>query len=179
MVKLVYFDRTDFQQLIDWIHDEELMYNWAGSLFRFPLNERSLDWYIENSNDPETSDVLIYKAIDTKTEKVVGHISLGSINRDDRSARLTRVLVGNTAERGRGFCISMIKALLAIGFEQLHLHRIGLGVYDFNVSAIRCYEKAGFKRDGLLRDVKRHNGSYWSLIEMSILEEEWHSHKKK
>jgi RimJ/RimL family protein N-acetyltransferase len=173
MVRLAYFTPADYQQLIDWIHDEHILTNWAGSLFRFPLNPSKLDWYLENSNDPETSDVLIYKAIDTSSQKVIGHISLGSINRGDRSARITRVLVGNTAERGKGYCQGMIKALLAIAFNDLKLHRVSLGVYSFNEAALKCYQKAGFMVEGTMRDVKLFEGKYWSLIEMGILEDEW------
>jgi len=173
MISLEYFERADFSQLIEWIADEHIMTNWAGSLFRFPLTEKSLDWYLANSNDVETSDVLIYKAVDLTTSQVVGHVSLGSINRDDGSARISRVLVGSTTNRGRGICQGMMKAVLKIGFDELKLHRIGLGVYDFNTAAISCYEKVGFSKDGLLRDVKKYGDAYWSLFEMSILETEW------
>ena len=38
---------------------------------------------------------------------------------------------------------------------------------------MRCYQKAGFKTDGVLRDVLKWENEYWSLAEMSILEEEW------
>jgi RimJ/RimL family protein N-acetyltransferase len=75
----------------------------------------------------------------------------------------------------------MINAILKFGFEALELHRISLGVYDFNTSAIRCYEKCGFVREGVQRDVlKYQKDEYWSLLEMSILEHEWrnlHYHK--
>ncbi len=177
MVRLEYFDKSDFNQLIEWIEDEHLLTNWAGSLFRFPLNERSLDWYIENANDIENADVLIYKVIHIESAKIVGHISLGSINRSEGSARITRILVGNTSERGKGICQDMVKAILQIGFEGLKLHRISLGVYDFNISAIKCYEKAGFIREGLMRDVKKMQNNYWSMVEMIILENEWHQRK--
>ena len=173
MIRLEYFEKSDFNQLVEWINNEELLINWAGSLFRFPLSEKSLDWYIENSNDIQGSDVLIYKVIHVESDCVVGHISLGSINRSEGSARITRVLIGNTNERGKGFCQGMIKAILHIAFDQMNLHRVSLGVYDFNTSAIRCYEKAGFTKEGLMRDVKKANGEYWSLVEMSILEDEW------
>ncbi|MCC2546321.1 GNAT family N-acetyltransferase [Hymenobacter sp. BT175] len=173
MIRLEYFDRNDFQQLIEWVKDEQLLTNWSGSLFSFPLSEGALEWYIEDSNSLGTSDVFVYKAVDTKTGLTVGHISLGSISETNRSARISRVLVGNTAERGKGICQKMIKAVLRVGFEELKLHRITLGVYDFNESALRCYEKAGMKREGVLRDVLRHGDEYWSLVEMSMLEDEW------
>lgn len=177
MIRLEYFKKDDFTQLMEWITEEQVMINWAGSLFRFPLTENSLDWYLENSNNPATSDVLIYKAIDSLTNISVGHISLGSINRSEGSARISRVLVGNTTQRGRGICQGMIKAVLKIGFEEVKLHRIALGVYDFNTAAIQCYEKTGFIKEGLLRDVKKIGDEYWNLFEMSILEDEWRKHE--
>ncbi len=181
MVTLEYFDREDFKQLIEWMNTEHLITNWAGSLFKFPLTEDSLDWYIEDTNDFENSDAFIYKAVDTKTNKTVGHISLGSISQKNRSARISRVLVGNTAERGKGYCTGMINAVLKIGFEEMELHRISLGVYDFNKAAIRCYENCGFVKEGLMRDVLKYDdGTYWSLYEMSILEDEWKTlHQKE
>ena len=174
MIKLEYFDKEDFKQLIEWMNSEHLITNWAGSLFKYPLTEESLDWYISDANDVASSDAFIYKAIDIKTGKTVGHISLGGVSDKNRAARISRVLVGNNVERGKGYCTGMINAILKIGFEDLKLHRISLGVYDFNKSALRCYEKCGFVNEGLMRDVLRYDdGSYWSLIEMSMLEDEW------
>ena len=174
MIRLEYFTREDFQQLISWIDNEHLLMNWAGSLFRFPLTESSLEWYIQDTNEMGKSDAFIYKAIDTATEEVVGHVSIGSISEKNKSGRISRVLVGNTAARGKGYCTEMIKAIVQVGFEDLGLHRISLGVYDFNKSAIRCYEKAGFSIEGVHRDILQYKeGEYWSLVEMGILENEW------
>ena len=173
MVRLEYFERADFDQLISWISDERLLTNWAGSLFRFPLTQDSLDWYLEGTNDFPISDAYIYKAIDSGTGKVIGHISLGSISSKNNAARITRVLVGDTAARGKGYCKHMIGEVLRIGFEELKLHRISLGAYDFNTAALRCYERSGFVHEGLQRDVLKYKDEWWSLIEMGILEDEW------
>lgn len=174
MIKLAYFDRSDFDQLIGWISNEELLTNWAGNMFRFPLSHESLEWYIEDTNILPTSEAYIYKAID-ENNKIVGHISLGSISEKNNSARISRVLVGDNAERGKGICYQMVMAVLRIGFEELKLHRISLGAYDNNKAALRCYEKAGFKIEGIHRDILLYNGRYWSMIEMAILNNEWNS----
>ncbi len=173
MIRLEYFVKDDFQQLINWINTEELMINWSGRMFNFPLTQDSLTWYIDDTNHIGTSDVFIYKAIDEQ-DNVVGHVSLGSISQTNKSARISRVFVSQEG-RGRGVCRDMIKAVLQIGFEQLDLHRIALGVYDTNKAATKCYEGAGMKIEGTNRDVLLHGGSYWSMVEMSILEDEWFS----
>lgn len=180
MIKLEYFSKEDFPLLIEWINSEHLMTNWAGSLFKYPLTESSLDWYIEDTNNIDSSDAFIYKAVSIETGQTVGHISLGSISPRNRSGRISRVLVGNTSERGKGICTGMISEVLRIGFEDMKLHRISLGVYDFNRAAIRCYEKCGFKKEGLMRDIlKYEDDKYWSLLEMSILEDEWRENQQK
>ncbi len=174
MITLEFFTKDDFQLLIDWIQDEELLINWTGNMFQFPLTAEKLEWYIKDANDLEQSDMLAYKAVDTDTGKTVGHISLNAINRANSSARITRALVGNSAERGKGIGEQMMKGISRIGFEVLNLHRMSLGVYDFNQPAIRCYKKCGYHVDGVLRDIKRYNeATYWSLVEMSMLENEW------
>jgi len=172
MVRLEYFTADDFAQLKEWITDEATLMNWSGALFSFPLTQKSLDWYIEDINDTRHSDAFVYKVTEAPRGITIGHISLGGISRKNKSARISRVLVA-PAHQGKGYCCEMVKAVLKIGFEELKLHRISLGVYDINKSAIRCYQKAGFVIEGTSRDCLLFNGEWWSLVEMSILEDEW------
>ena len=172
MVRLEYFTADDFEQLKEWITDEATLMNWSGALFSFPLTQKSLDWYTEDVNEIAHSDAFVYKVIEIATGVVIGHISLGGISRKNGSGRVSRVLVA-PAHQGKGYCCEMVKAVLKIGFEDLQLHRISLGVYDLNQSAIRCYQKAGLVIEGTSRDCLLFNGEWWSLVEMSILENEW------
>ena len=172
MIKLESFGPNDFQQLMDWIDTQELLIKWSGSLFTFPLTTESLNWYIKKTNVPNESDAFVYKAVDTETGEVVGHISLGGLSWKNRSSRISRVLVGNTVQQ-KGFCQQMTKAVLKIGFEELGLHRIALGVYENNKSAINCYLKSGFNIEGVSRDILWYNNEFLSMVEMGILEDEW------
>jgi RimJ/RimL family protein N-acetyltransferase len=172
MVELNFFEQSDFKQLIDWIESPQFLLQWGGPAFDFPLTINQLEKYIENANS-DNSDTLIYKVIEKETKNVIGHISLGRIDRKNKSARVGKVLVGDKNVRGKGIGQQMIKQILNIAFDELHLHRVNLGVYDFNVPAIACYEKAGFIKEGLLRDSAKNGDEYWSSWEMSILENEW------
>ena len=172
MIKLEAFGRDDFDQLKTWMADEETLTNWAGALFSFPLTTTALEWYIEDTNDPGYSEAFIYKAVEEKSGKVIGHISLGGLSYKNNSGRVTRVFI-DPEVRGRGYCKAIVRAILKIGFEELKLHRISLGVYTQNGSAIKCYEAAGFVNEGTQRDVLKAGDTYWSLVEMSVLEHEW------
>ena len=67
MIKLEPFVQSDFQQLINWIDNEELLIQWCGSLFSFPLTMRSLEWYVRDTNVINESDAFVYKAVETET----------------------------------------------------------------------------------------------------------------
>ena len=167
LIKLEPLKRSDFKQLINWIDSEEFLIQWSGNAFTYPLNDQQLEQYIESTN------TLAFKVIDEESKEVIGHISLGQIDNINKSARIGKVLVGDTKMRGRSIGKHMMKAVLHIAFEELKLHRVTLGVYDFNTSAISCYEKIGFVKEGLLRDSKKVGETYWNLWEMSMLEYEW------
>ncbi|OTY23189.1 GNAT family N-acetyltransferase [Bacillus thuringiensis serovar rongseni] len=169
MIKLEAFKKTDFKQLTNWINSEEFLIQWSGNVFTFPLDEQQLEKYIESTN------TLAFKVVDEETSDVIGHISLGEIDNINKSARIGKVLVGNTKMRGRSIGKHMMKAVLHIAFEELKLHRVTLCVYDFNTSAISCYEKIGFVKEGLLREATRVGETYWNLWEMSMLQYEWNS----
>lgn len=172
MVELKVFEKADFKQLIDWIDSPEFLLQWGGPAFEYPLTEQQLEKYIENANN-NNADILVYKVTEKDTGVTIGHISLGKIDRKNKSARVGKVLVGDKHVRGKGIGRLMINEILKMAFDELHLHRVSLGVFDFNISAIACYEKAGFIKEGLLRDSRKNGDEYWSLWEMSILEDEW------
>jgi len=135
MIKLEYFERNNFKQLIDWIDSEEFLLQWGGPVFSYPLQNKQLEKYIANANY-ENANVFVYKVIDQETKKVIGHISLGKIDRINKSARIGKVLVGDTSMRGKSIGKKMMEAVLNVAFVQLKLHRVSLGVFDFNSAAI-------------------------------------------
>ena len=176
LIQLQKFEKSDIRQLIGWIGSPAFLLQWAGSAFHYPLTETQLESYIENANRKE-ADLYIYKVVEQETDKVIGHISLGRIDRKHRSARIGKVLVGERDVRGKGIGGQMIAEVLKFAFDELKLHRVCLGVFDFNTSAIACYEKAGFVKEGLLRDCRKNGDEYWRMWEMSILEREWRIQK--
>lgn len=171
MIQLAYFTREDFAQLMNWISSEAFMVQWSGTGFSFPLHIHQLEQYIKEANRPG-ADAFIYKVIYKETGNTVGHISL-DVDRRNESARIGKVLVGDEHMRGKNIGRHMVEAVTAIAFTELKLHRVSLGVFDFNHAAVTCYEKAGFKKEGLLRDARKAGNQYWNLWEMSILEKEW------
>ncbi len=168
------FDRTDFARLIRAIDTPRLLVQWGGPLqFRFPLTEAQLAEYL-TLGEGEPPRARIFTALDERGQPV-GHIELGFIDYKNAAAVVCRVLVLPEARR-RGVCTPMIERLLETAFGEMSLRRVELRVYSFNTPAIRCYERAGFAREGLLRQAQRVGDELWDLVVMGILREEWQAH---
>ena len=86
-----------------------------------------------------------------------------------------RILIGHPGAIGHGKGTEATRLVVDWGFRRLNAHRIWLGCNEENIGAVKCYEKVGFKREGVLRDDIFCNGKYVSAIRMSILENEWKS----
>ena len=178
MVVLEPFTEADFDRLIGWIPSSDFLLQWAGPDFEYPLNREQLNEYLKGTQGDLPSK-LIYKVVDSENGTAIGHIELGAIDRRNGSARVCRVLVGDSVYRGRGVGTVMMEKIVEIGFCQLGLHRIELAVFDFNTSAIRCYEKVGFVKEGHLRECRKAGDGYWSSYIMAILRREWESSRNE
>lgn len=107
---------------------------------------------------------------------IIGESVLNEIDWELRSANF-RIALFHTAERGKGIGTWATEATRDFAFEELKLHRLELDVYSFNPRAEKVYSKAGFQREGILRDAVLDGDQYADDILMSMLEDEWRALK--
>lgn len=84
-----------------------------------------------------------------------------------------RILIGHPDYLSKGIGTEVTRMVVDWGFKRLNAHRIWLGVNAENLGAIKCYEKVGFKREGLLRDEIFCQGKYVDAVRYGLLESEW------
>jgi RimJ/RimL family protein N-acetyltransferase len=172
-IRLVPFTASDIGRLLGWIRSPEELMLWTASSFGFPLTRDHIEGHLRDS--ARRGDRQIFKAVEEGREETVGHIELGGLDSRNRSVRIGRVLV-DPARRGQGLGAAMMCAALAMAFRELGMHRVELGVFDVNPAAIACYEKVGFRRDGVRREsflASAEPATYWSEVVMSLLDTEW------
>ena len=104
--------------------------------------------------------------------KIIGESVINEIDWDLRCANF-RIGLYHTKERGKGIGTWVTEMTRDYAFEELKLHRLELDVYSFNPRAEKAYLRAGFRREGVLRDAIMDGDKYADDILMSILEEEW------
>jgi diamine N-acetyltransferase len=83
------------------------------------------------------------------------------------------IIIGEKEARGKGYGRETIKLLLDYAFGYLNFHRVAIGVVGFNTPALRFYEQAGFRREGVQRDGYYYQHKYHDFIMLSILEDEF------
>ena len=171
-IKLEPFTEADIDRLIAWIPSPEFLAQWTGPAFDYPLDRAQLTRHLAQARKEEHS-CLIFKAVLPETGDTIGHGELTRIDSKNLSAALARILVGPSELRGDGIGEGIVRSLLRIAFDDLSLHRVALNVFDFNLSATRCYEKAGFRLEGVQRESCKVGNKYWNMCIMSILEHEY------
>jgi phosphosulfolactate synthase (CoM biosynthesis protein A) len=70
MITLEPFDREDFERLINWVDNEEILVQFGGPIFSFPLTIKQLEEYKNNKQR------LSFKVVDQSNKIIIGHAEL-------------------------------------------------------------------------------------------------------
>jgi RimJ/RimL family protein N-acetyltransferase len=71
-------------------------------------------------------------------------------------------------QRGRGIGQELVRELLRICREEFGFQEMELNVYDWNLPAIHCYEKAGFVRNHGKSSSFSIGNETWQSINMTL-----------
>lgn len=114
-------------------------------------------------------------AIEAKdSNKYIGGCGVNEIDWKN-SVATVGIMIGDKNYWSKGYGTDAMKLLVKFIFEQMNINKVKLCVYSFNKRAEKCYEKTGFKKEGILREELFRDGKYHDTIIMSILRNEFNS----
>ncbi|MCM1100321.1 MAG: GNAT family N-acetyltransferase [Clostridium sp.] len=116
----------------------------------------------------ETGHVVQTIICDLADDKPLGSVYIRDIDRRHNKAEYG-IFIGEAEARGRGVGTAAARLMLRYCFEEEGLHRIYLRALADNGQAIRSYEKAGFLREGYLREDVRIDGIYRDIVWMAAV----------
>jgi RimJ/RimL family protein N-acetyltransferase len=102
----------------------------------------------------------------------IGNLGLHRVDRVHQKADMG-IVIGEPDFWSHGFGSDAIRAALRYGFSHLGLNKISLDVLEYNVRAIRSYEKCGFQKEGVHREEVYKDGRFFNVLRMSILAREF------
>ena len=153
---------------IQWLNDSEVCRDNAHATF--PNNEARARAYVEEIQKSQNNFVFAIRL--KENNEHVGNVSLQSINWINKSGELA-ILIGEKSAWGKGVGYECYKLLLEYAFKTLNLNRVFSGQTSRNKAMIKICEKAGMKKEGVLRDFLFKNGEYLDLEMYSILKKEY------
>ena len=164
MIRLEKFDKDFYADLISWVNSEEELMQFAGPAFNFPLTNQQLDESLSDKNR------IAFRIVDDNTNLSIGH---AEIYLTDQSAYLGRILIANKEQRGKGLGQQIVHLLLDFVFSKHGKTKAELNVFDWNIAAIKCYEKAGFVINPIKKHERKIKNEIWTAINMTIDKSKW------
>ncbi len=162
-------ERSDLnERYLSWLNDPEITrYLETGA---FPYTMQDLEkFYAQVTGSPTE---VIFAIADRKAHQHIGNVKLGPINWVHRRT-MFGIMIGDKRFWGKGVGEEVTSLMMEYAFNRLNLHRVGLVVFEEHQSAVRCYEKVGFKVEGCLREQMYQDGTYKNHLWMGLLRSEY------
>ena len=156
----------------------EAYYNW--------MNDPSISQYLETRYLPRSkhnitefvktmdgkSNEVLFAICDISSDMHIGNIKIGPINWIHRFADIS-LLIGDKNYWGKGVATEAIRLVTLFAFNTLNLHKLKAGCYEQNIASAKAFEKAGFKREGLLKNQWIANGQFFDEILLGLCSEDF------
>jgi RimJ/RimL family protein N-acetyltransferase len=159
-VNLRVVEREDLPLLTEWLNNPEF----AGEFMWWPQKSRTEQEKEYDNLPPDTKQFFIEKRDGTKIGRI-GHFMFGNL------LEIYYYLV--PSERGKGFGTEAIMIMVDYLFLSRGLMRVQATADVNNFASQRVLEKAGFKKEGVIRKSGFTRGKWTDDCLYSILREEW------
>jgi RimJ/RimL family protein N-acetyltransferase len=156
---------SDAPRFVKWLNNPEI---YKFLIVREHLTLVKEKKYLKNFINSKTHKNF---AIETKDGIHIGSTSLEVNRYHDRA--VFGIFIGEKNYWNRGLGSDAARTIINYGFGKLKLHRIELGVLEYNPRAMKVYKRLGFKLEGRKREFIKFKGKYYDDLHMSILDREW------
>jgi [ribosomal protein S5]-alanine N-acetyltransferase len=135
---------------------------WCGKLYSsFPLEKLKI--YIRKQKSRNN----YHEFAILSGKKFVGTICIEKIDMTNKNANVGYWVA--ESKRGKGIGTGAVRLAVKFGFNKLGLKRIYAIVTEDNIASRKVLEKAGFKKEGLLRKSVFKKGKFFNEYIYSIL----------
>lgn len=155
----------DVDDLKEWLGDSSLYQYWGKRPSKSDLNPALL--FLKKERPTKSFH---WGIINKKKNKVIGEIWVYLIE-NDRMAKVAFRL--SRAYQGNGFMAEALVRVVDFCFEKTELQRLWSDVHILNIPSYKTLEKAGFKREGHIREGKMVN-TYCDYYLYGLVKEDYY-----
>lgn len=162
-------EEEDLDRTHQWLNTIEIMEAISINIPTSKMKQRK--WFERLISD---NTKIVFAICLNDSGEHIGNTSLGEIDYINRNARFS-IFINSVNARGKGIGTEATKLTLHYGFNYLNLHKIYLKTTSDNFSAMKMYEKIGFKQEGLLKEHEFKHGKYVDKILYGIIKHDFKS----
>ena len=166
-------ERADLPRFSAWLNDPEVRRHLALIYPMSVVHEEQ--WFEEQLKAEPAVQAFVIEVHLAGAESAwppVGVIGFHAIDWRSRAGELG-LFIGEKGFWNAGYGTDAVRTFVRWGFQELNLNRVFLRVFEDNASAIRSYEKVGFRLEGRLRQDRYQDGRYLDTLIMGLLREEF------
>lgn len=141
---------------------------WAQEEFAFAHYRRRVQYY---RREQRAGTALTYFIWLDATGELAGGMTIGKIRHGVAESCELGYWMG-AAHAGKGYMSEALDLTIAFVFETLGLHRIEAACIPDNMRSIQLLQKAGFRREGVMREYLRINGEWRDHYLFALLRNE-------
>jgi len=164
LVNLRAFERNDLERNHAFVNDFDTVRGMASGIL-FPCSFEDEQRFMDQQSSYTRGEYQF--AVENKQGELVGRCGILKIDWKNSLAELG-IMIGKE-NRGRGYGTDAMAVLCRFCFEEMNVRKLKLSVIAFNEAALKCYEKCGFKREGLLEKEVFRQSEYHDVVVLGKL----------
>ncbi len=159
-------ERFDLPTFVRWFNDPEVTrYLQARGPMGLMGEE---DWF--RTQDRPGGDIVL--CLETLEGRLIGNVGIVRPNWIERTLDLG-IIIGERDCWSQGYGREALTMVLDYCFMELGMVRVQLFTDAHNAQAIRCYERTGFIREGVMRRHGHRGDGYSDDVLMAITRDDW------
>ena len=163
------FRPADARRIHHLVNDKQVAYSTHYIPYPYPEGAAE-EWLAEHAELVRSGQASVFavcqkeaqaSAASSESLQLIGTVGLAIVDCDHKAE------IGYWFGReywGQGFCTEAVVAVIDYGFETLGLHRIFARHIARNIASARVLEKAGFSKEGVLRQHARKWGVFEDVV---------------
>ena len=154
---------SDIGHVMTWVNDPDVVKNFQH--FGKKLTKKEELVFVKKlvKNERKTDFVFSIFGVD---ETYLGQCAINQISWENRLGRFSLII--KKEHWGKGYAQKVLPILLDYAFRELKLNKVWGMVYATNEKALHLYKKAGFKREGLLREEYYWQDEYHDIVRTGL-----------
>jgi len=157
----------DLENYMDWLNDAD-----TCKYLQHGVHPASIDGMKNYLKSLQTRGGDLFAIIVKEQEKHIGNILFEAPHPQFRFSDIG-ILIGEKEGRGKGYGTEAIRLLVDHGFRKVNLNRIEAGMVKENIGSYKAFIKAGFKEEGIAREMYYCDGKYCDIYRLAILKSDW------